>query len=193
MRVLIYDDYSKDLENLYNIVNLLPFQISEKVTNSLEEAIELVDNNSFDKVFINIDQEKGKELVDYLITLNPTQRIITFSQNYFCYDKNGCDNCMQNYNKYKILKPVLVKDIMKIFKEDIPCEYKYCSNEFYGKLLIISKQFNEYDFCMEDLKFTSKQKKSHHHNNSETVKLATTLKSQNIDFRVDGNNIKILS
>ena len=147
-------------------------------------------DNVYDIVFLNFTDANGKNILSYILENKPKQKIVTISNSLDCSEQNGCDYCKKNYNKYRIIKPAKLNDIVLSIKSSI-CEYEYCNGDLISKLAILSKPYETIIFEKDQMRFyfTSKNK---NHILSEIIMFIDILTKNSIDNEVYEDYIQIL-
>ena len=99
---------------------------------SFEKGKELFEEDSFDLVIIDFTLDFGEELLRLILHQNPSQHLITISDNINCSELLGCDYCVEHYNKRRILKSTNINELISLINnfEFISCEY---ANKFLPK------------------------------------------------------------
>lgn len=193
MRILIYDINSKDLEYLCEMIKSLPIESYVDKITDYNHGTDLYDKNKYDIVFIDFIDKDGKSFLEYILKNDSAQRIITISDVFECSEKLGCDFCLDNYNKERILKPINYADIIKIFSNS-----KYRCDSFSNSLLlmqlkqiekILKQTYSDYDLDVESLTFIGKRAKKY---DTDFFIIIEKLNTHKIEYSVDENsNIKI--
>lgn len=94
-------------------------------TSRKKEAIDLFGKKKYDFVLINFSVLDGAEVLSHINEKEPSQRIITLSTVNGCSDPKGCEHCLQNYNKRRLMMP---NDLTKLDHllnnfDNTKCEY----------------------------------------------------------------------
>jgi len=194
MRILIYDNNSKDLEYLCEMLKSLPIESCVDKITDYNHGTDLYHKFEYDIVFIDFIDNIGKSFLEYILKVNSTQRIITISDVFECSEKMGCDFCSDNYNKERILKPINHTDIIKIFSDT-----QYRCDSFSNSLLlmqlkqiekIIKETYSDYDLDVESLTFIGKRTKKY---DADFFIIVEKLNTHKIEYSVDENsNIKVI-
>ncbi len=195
MRILIYDNNTKDVNYLYQKLKGLPLDSQVDTSSTYNNAIDYYDTDKYNIIFIDFIDETGKEVLEYIIRDNPKQRIITISKVLECSEKLGCDFCLNNYNKKRILKPIHIDEIIKIFSNKETDCTTYLNNSLLMKLQqldkLVQESYSNYTLDQENLTFVN--------NGSSSMCngfffILDKLAEYNVKHEVEGNNnIKGLS
>ncbi|XPV54489.1 MAG: hypothetical protein ACNI3H_05920 [Halarcobacter ebronensis] len=62
MRILIYDNNRQDLEKFCNMINLYPIEIIVDKASDYKDILYFFDNHYYDKIFIDYNDDIGKNL-----------------------------------------------------------------------------------------------------------------------------------
>ncbi len=125
--------------------------------------------------------------------LNTLQRIITMGYSLSCSSEMGCDYCIDNFHKRRLIKPI---DSIELYKtilnfNDIKCKY---ANAFSEPKTLINELLNRYDsFSYNSLTQMIESKDIDIHELKEFLDLIVDLKNYHIDFEIlNEQSIKIL-
>jgi len=93
----------------------------------LDEAMSFYKNESPDMVLIDFVADFGLEALHQILKLNPKQNIITISDSCDCSEIFGCDFCIENYNKKRVLKHQSIHDLLYLIENfsEMPCEHAH--------------------------------------------------------------------
>ncbi len=191
MKILIYDNNQQDMEKFCDLIKAISFDLQiDKLSDYKDfETIYLKEN--YDVVFIDTNDNNGKELLKFVKNYNPKQKLVILNNQFDCTEEKGCEYCQNKYHKTRLIKPLNVADIAYALK-DKSCK-DYCNeNDLILKLLVISKSFSNLNFDKENLKFTHKI----YQNNiftSQLINFTHQLSLNNIKFKVYEDHIQILN
>jgi len=95
------------------------------------DAIDYYKSNKPDIVLIEFTIESGERYLQKILELNPQQKIITISDSLDCSETLGCDYCIVNYKKKRVLKHQGIHDLLYLIDNfnEMPCEYAHKLNE----------------------------------------------------------------
>lgn len=194
MRIFIYDNNLQDREYLCEMITALPLNCSVDKIFDYSQGVDFYSKYNYDIVFIDFIDDFGKRLLTYILEHNPKQRIITISGICEYSEKLGCDFCVENYNKSRVMKPINHEDIVQIFNgKEHNCEL-YASNKMMMELKkiekTIKKEYSDFLFDEQTLTFSSKNLR---HYNPDFFTIIEKLNESDIEYSVDEHaNIKIL-
>lgn len=194
MKILVFDkDYSIDKNDYLAVLinNLSDYHIT--LTRSFNEAIKLFRDNVYQIVLIDFTTIDGKEFLQEVNRLNSLQRIITMGYTLSCSSEMGCDYCLDNFHKRRLIKPI---DSIELYKtilnfDDIKCKY---ANTFNEPKMLIDELLNRYDSFSYNLSTQMIESKDIDiHELKEFLDLIVDLKNYHIDFKIiDEKSIKII-
>lgn len=87
-----------------------------------------------DMVLIDFSIESGAEILKEILELMPTQPIITISDSIDCSELLGCEFCLKNYDKKRVLKHQGIQELLYLIDnfEDMHCEHAHNISEDCG-------------------------------------------------------------
>lgn len=90
-----------------------------------KEAVSLFDKNEYDHVLIGFSVPGGDDVLKHIVERKPSQRIITISTVDSCSDPEGCENCVEKYNKRRLMLPDDLNKLDYTLEnfDNIECEY----------------------------------------------------------------------
>ncbi len=188
MNILIYDNNINDLEMFCKLFDYLPFDTQINKLTESEDFKMVYDNEKFDIVFVDLNNECGRELLHFVLHTNPEQRLVTINNSFECFEEHGCDFCKSNYNKLRLVKPLNVVDLTNVIKGN-KCKYEYCNEGLLTKLLVISKSHEHLNFNMEKMQFSYLDKSDFSLN---IIELTQELLINGIKYEVYENYIQII-
>lgn len=148
-----------------------------------EKALELFDNNDYDVVIVDFSFEKGQKFLNYIETTKPTQKLITVSEVLEYSELEGCDYCINNYNKRRLLKPlstqILVRYIVD-FENQI-CKYKNKFLTSEGIVEILGDILSSY----ANIQYNKETQIINYNSSRELIEVTEMLKKYNISYLVD--------
>jgi hypothetical protein len=194
MNILIIDTCEETILKL-SILSKVFDNLNLKHLLDYDESLEYYTSTSIDYLIVDFSLNNNNMFVDEVLKRNPQQKIITLSNILKCSDKNGCDHCINNYNKRRLFKPFSVIEIVKVLKDfDNPCLY---SNQFECGNLInimddILRTYTHHEYNKETKTIYSL--KDNYSTTSDTLDIIALLENQDIKFEIeDQTQIKILN
>jgi len=116
MKNILLIDNEKALVNLFVHLNDVS-ELNIFHCESLEEATVIYHKNDLDIVIINFILDFGRDVLSHILDVNPKQNIITISDSFEYSEFKGCDYCVKNHNKIRLLKPVSIPKLIKVMKD----------------------------------------------------------------------------
>lgn len=193
-QILCYYNTENDKENLAILQSVLnDYKIQS--TASQEEAKKLYDTNNFELILIDFTKKEGKEFLDYTLSKNSSQKVITMSDNFECSEFSGCDTCLENYNKKRVFRPVNLKELVDVIKnfDEQSCSYMHKFNNIMNLLDKILEEFKYFLYDSNKKRIYPKSSISESALIEEILEITTLLQDNNIKFQVDENyNINLI-
>lgn len=95
--------------------------------NNYDDAMEFYLSESPDMVLIDFSVDFGLEALRKILEINPLQDIITLSDSLDCSEIFGCDFCIENYRKKRVLKHQSIHDLVYLIENfsSMPCEHAH--------------------------------------------------------------------
>jgi len=123
MNILFIDN--KNMKNNIRI-SLLENMAHHDVTliNDYENAIIFYKEKRPKMVLIDFENDFGTKALNKILEINPHQHIITLSDSTDCSEIIGCDHCLNNYKKRRILKSEGINSIIYMVDN---FEYMMCA------------------------------------------------------------------
>ena len=148
-----------------------------------EKALKLFDNNEYDVIVVDFSFENGQKFLNYIETTNPTQKLITVSDELEYSELEGCDYCSNNYNKRRLLKPLNTQTLVRyiIDFENQICKFK---NKFLttdGIIEVLDEILSTYS----GVRYNKKSKIVTYGSTKELIDVTETFKKYNITYLVD--------
>jgi len=104
MNILIYDLGNKEI--------ILQSEVLHEgigddfyIANSFNEAMELYKNNKYDVIIVDFTVDNGSKFLEEVMLINPQQATITLSYKHEYSVLEGCEHCIENYNRRRLVKP----------------------------------------------------------------------------------------
>ena len=194
MKILVFDkkyDYS---ENDYLAVlnnNLKDYDIV--LIQDLAEALSSYKKSVFNVVLIDFTTKEGKEFLQEVNRLNSLQKVITVGFTLSCSSEMGCNYCVSNFHKRRLIKPINPIELYKTISnfDNIKCKYM---NAFENPKLLIKELVQRYNyFYYDDTKSLIFSKNNDIQELKQLLNLMVDLKNYNIEFYViDDKSIQII-
>ncbi|MCK5110054.1 MAG: response regulator [Arcobacteraceae bacterium] len=125
MKILVID---KEKENLLSIKKTFEEERGFHVdlSYSYEETTSFLNNNKYEFIIIDFNIPSGNEILEAILKDNKKQKIITLSEINGVSEKKGCDYCIENFNKRRLVKKCTPQDILNIIDifDDFTCYFK---------------------------------------------------------------------
>lgn len=149
MRVLIFNTNNKDTQSLASMIKAFPVNTIIDETSSYIDAINKYKNNAYDKVFIDVENEVGKQVTEEILKIYSKQEILMISDDFNCALEKNCSSCEKEHKKSMIIKPMSQNELCKIMNNNFACECKGKSVKQFNLDKIkknIQKEFPYFDF-----------------------------------------------
>lgn len=192
MNILIYDNNPADLSKLCDMLEMLPIDLFVDKISNFDDGMSLYAKNNYELVFIDFQDDIGEKLLTSILEKNPLQRVVTISDIERSSEKNGCNYCINIYNKKRLTKPINQDDLVNVFVKKERCVL-YCNNGLLLQLEKISKELKSIQFDKKTFTFMKNSDTTSHRNISDMIHLVHRLNEENIHFESVDNGIKILS
>jgi hypothetical protein len=190
IKILIYDENLQDLSTLCRMIKILPIEYHIDTITSYEECINLYTKEKYDIVFIDFSNDIGKDILSHIVAIHQWQRIITISGTNSCSDHYGCMDCLEKYNKFRVVKPITENELFKIILKNELCA-SYCNEDSLLQLEALSKKFTALTLNKNTL-FFHNSTDNYHRILRETIQLIYDLEHENIRFQLLDNGIQII-
>lgn len=195
MNLLIFDEkYNDDKNDYISVLNKNLNDYSISLSTSFHEAKKIYEDTNFNILIIDFTSEMGKLFLDFILEIDPKQRVITIGYELTHSESLGCDFCEKTYKKRRLVKPISVINLYKTIVEfdKIKCKYK---DSFDDLSLIIKQLLQKYDYFEFD---ESKNLISRYEKGTQGLKQLLSLiddfKKYKIEHEVvDDKTIKVLS
>ena len=153
---------------------------------NMDDLLLIYEKNDIDIVVINFILDFGSKFMEYILNINPMQNIITISETLDNSESKGCDYCLENHNKIRLLKPVDVRELTKLIKNfhSYKCSFynKFTSSS--GIIDVMDKivpRFNGVEYIKESNTF-------HLNKYSNIVEVVQFLDEKNISYDIKDNS-----
>lgn len=153
----------------------------------MEEAKEWFENDSYSVVLIDFTKDEGRELLNFVLSKDDQQRIITMSDNFECSETLGCNFCIQNYRRKRVFRPINLKELMDVIKnfEQQSCTYMHKFNNIMNLLDKIMEEFNHFSYDEKAKRIYPQVGVSESALIEEILEITTLLQDNHIKFQVD--------
>jgi len=102
---------------------------------------ELYERNIYDILFVEYSENVWEDILNNILHVNESQKIILLSDTFGCSISNDCIACQKKYNVNILIKPILDIKTSELFMRKFICE-EYETNELQFKLLQLNRQLN---------------------------------------------------
>jgi len=139
-------DYLKKFDKSINLI---------KVYNA-EDGLKYYNSNDIDIVIIDFEYECFQELMDGILSINKYQKTITISNEIKCNDNNGCKDCIENFNRKRLLDEFSIKELINIVNhfDTEQCKYYKSFDNIATIAEDILKRFSGYKYNKETMTIT---------------------------------------
>lgn len=122
--ILVFDEETVN-QSLANFLENHDYEV--ECCSRMDEAVRLFEMRAYDFVLINFMVNDGNTFLEYALSKKPEQRVLTMSTTWLCSDRKGCKNCIDNYNKRRLMLPDDLNKLIPILKsfDYVPCEYAF--------------------------------------------------------------------
>lgn len=150
----------------------------------LYEAINLYEKNSYEIVIVDFTTVEGKTFLDNILEHNPKQKVITLGYE-LTSSESSCDECQQNHNKRRLMKPVNPIDIYQTINDFDTTTCKY-ANYFNSPKLLLNEFIENYGcFDYDELnQLIVANKENHDYLIKEFVEILNELKKYEIEHTI---------
>lgn len=128
MKLLFIDN--KSMQNSIRL-GLLEQMAHHQVylTDKLDDTMIYYKTHKPELVLIDFSIDIGLKALQKILEHNPTQHVITISDSFDCSEILGCDYCVENYKKKRVIKKKGIHDLLYLIENfsEMPCEF---SNKF---------------------------------------------------------------
>ncbi len=131
IRILIFDNNLNDLNLLHELIKNMPIETLIDKVSTYNDFILLFKNHTYEQVFIDFMDPKGKDLAQYVKKNRPEQNLILLNEHYNCMYTHDCNSCKEHYNTHTLIKPITQNQIIKVITKNFECEnYEKSELEF---------------------------------------------------------------
>ena len=113
MNILVIDKDEFSIQ-LLKMISRVKKDVNLIVVSDFSNGLKKYKNNNIDIVIVDYSYKKCKKLLKNILKINPNQNTITLSKDISCSEEMGCDFCIKNYNRRRLLKPFNPIDLMMI-------------------------------------------------------------------------------
>ncbi len=183
MRVIIYDNDISSMEQLMLQMASMPINTLIDKVSDIDDFISLFERHQYDTIVVDVDDEIGKKILDRVLLQNPKQKVITIGTTIDCL--NNCDQCMQDYQKIRLVKPITDNDLFYALHNIAFC-HQYClSSSSIVKLKHIDTQLNSFEFDLQHKAFINKNNFLHGRRDEELDILTSMLEYEGFTYNID--------
>ena len=134
LKILIIDEYLSLGQAIKVYMDKAYEKIEVILVTKTHRIQELCSNIVYDIIVVNFGNFNDEKLLDELLLLNPKQRIVIISSDTKCTDRHGCDHCLINHNKIRLIPPFrdydIVDKILDLENKQCP-HYGHCEKYVY--------------------------------------------------------------
>ena len=98
---------------------------SIELCGSFESCLELYKNGHHDIVIIDFAIDDGAKILEYILSIDAYQKVITLSASNEISEIHGCEYCSKNHKKRRLMKPVPINDLINLIKD---FDYYQCTH-----------------------------------------------------------------
>ena len=84
------------------------------VVNSFAEVLLLYAKEKYDIVIIDFSLDFGLEALEHIDSIDPRQKMITISLNEDYSEQKGCDYCIYNHNRRRLIPPFPFPELIRL-------------------------------------------------------------------------------
>ncbi len=115
-----------------SIQNSIRIALMEQMTNhqillidNEEKAVEAFMKDPAEILIYDPSVPASSDVVEKLLFINPRQQCISLSDSVACADKEGCDNCLANYNRRAVKKEEGLHSLLYMIDNfnEMSCEF----------------------------------------------------------------------
>lgn len=190
MKILVHDLESHE-DDIYDLISKT-FNIDFVKTKKENIFFKEYENYSIDDIIIiDVTLNIGEKIFNYITLKNPKQKIIVTSNTLTYNHTFTCEDCSNEFNRRLILKPIDPRILIYYIQNfnALLCKFSSNSNEIIEIMEDILKQFSDYKYCSKT-KYIQKNNNSKS-NIKELVNITELLKTHNIPYSIDNENIKL--
>ena len=191
MNILIADKNS-EITNLLETLKSIKQDISIFEVTNYTKAIEQYKDNNIDLFIIDFSVSHYVNLLDEIIKINKLQKTITISET-LCYSEHlGCDFCIENHHRIRLLKPFNPKELFDIILnfDDKKCRYFKSLEHIEDFMSEIIKRYSNYiyDVITKQIKIKNNALNSSS-STKDVVDILNILKEHNVKYTIQNENL----
>lgn len=191
MRILLIDD---DKHSIYFLKLLKKIQGYEIV--HTDYTIKQYVDNSVEIVMIDHSSDKNNQLLNKILEINPSQKVIIISDSSECSPNIGCDNCLTLYNKRRLLKPLDFKEFTNLIEnfDNLNCYYSnpQCMDNLQHIISGLVRRFNFYHYDQDKNLIYSNHRPEDFLVIQQELEIIKILNSYDIKYEIEGINIQLI-
>jgi hypothetical protein len=145
MKILLLDT-QETKEHLELLIDIFKLEWTLFVPENIEEARLIYNINAIDILIIDFINAENKSFLEKVVKQNSAQRTITVGDILDCSSALGCENCIENYSRKRIVQPIDTKELYHTISQfdNIECKYFLSFDDINKHLPKIIKKYN---FC----------------------------------------------
>ena len=165
------------LEKLDKDINLIKVYTAE-------EGLKYYNNNDIDIVIVDFQYECFQELMNEITKINKYQKTITISNLIECNDNNGCKDCIEQFNRKRLLDEFSIKELFDIVNhfDTEQCKYYKSFEDITTMLEDILKRFTG---CKYDNDKMTIILKNNYNTAGTLIDIINILNQHNIKYEVN--------
>lgn len=158
-----------------------------RTTSEVEEAKALFEKTPYEIVLVDFTYDEGREFLNFVMSSNTEQKIITMSDNFECSEALGCHFCNENYHRKRIFRPIKLKELTDVIKnfEQQSCTYMHKFNNIVNLLYKIIDDYNHFLYDGDKKVIYPKEGIAESSLVDEILEITTLLQEKDIKFQVD--------
>ena len=182
MNILIIDTDNNVFNLLNNLSSIEPNWNLIKFNHTLEQY----KKNNIDFVLVDFSSEENEKILKEILKINQNQKTITISESLNCSELNGCDFCVINYNRRRLLKPINIKNLYDIIKNFSSEKCKYFNSFQHIDLLLpeILKRFNLFSYNENTKTIHHKEGYNENYQMAELLEIVSILNENSIKYNI---------
>lgn len=174
------------------IVARIKKDINFIIVSNFNNGLQQYKNNNVDFVVVDYSDNECAELLANILEIKPKQKTITLSEDISCSEELGCDFCVSNYNRKRLLKPFNPIDLIMLLDKFDKEQCKYFKSIEHIETIIddIIKRYIgcKYDNNSKTISFSSEG----NHSLTYLFDIMSIFKKNNVEYEiVDERSIQI--
>lgn len=153
-------------------------------------------NDKFDLVIVDFDDKKSLALLKKILIENSKQNIITISEKLECAGLVSCKDCVELYNKKRLIKPLDFRQLLQTIEkfDSLSCKYQNidCFDDFYLIVDDFMRKFSYYIYDESDNTIYANEKANENVLTMELLYLTKLLNNFDVSYElVSSKEIKL--